>query len=131
MILTRNKEYPKIARRLIRTNPELQYIKELDIKWVILSSFQEKKKNKRKILGECVKVDDKYRWTCKYDFMIIIYEPNILGLSDKQIEILIEHELRHIGVDEDGDEIKFYVAPHDYEEFRSIMDRYGIDWSEK
>lgn len=131
MVLTRNKEYSKIARRLIRTNPDLFYIKLNDVKWVILSSDQEKRKNRKTVFGECMKVDEKYKWCCKYDFMIIIYDQNCAHFSDKQKEILIEHELRHIGVDEeDGFETKLYIVPHDYEEFRSIIEAYGLDWSE-
>lgn len=45
--------------------------------------------------------------------------------------ILLEHELLHIGVNTDGNEPSFYIVPHDIEDFRSIIEKYGTDWSDK
>ena len=61
--------------------------------------------------------------------MIVIYEPNCFDFTRKQIEILIEHELHHIGIDDDGNEPSFYNVPHDVEEFWDLIKKYGIDWS--
>jgi len=123
-----NKEYRTIANRLIRKEEDLMFIKEYDIKVAYLESDEEKKKNYKHVLGDCTKVDEKYKWCCKYDFFITIYKPNILELNDDQIEILILHELHHIGVDENGEEPKYYVVPHDVEEFDTIIERYGLHW---
>lgn len=47
-------------------------------------------------------------------------------LSEKQLKILLEHEIMHIGVEGN----RLYVVPHDAEEFTEIIRKYGIDWAE-
>ena len=101
----------------------------MGIRIAYLSSDEEKKKNKRIIHAECTKVDEKYSWCCRYDFFITVYEPNIEYFTDQQIDILMEHELRHVGIDYSGKEPKYYIVPHDIEEFWSIIDKYGLLWS--
>ncbi|MCU1356411.1 MAG: hypothetical protein JWM89_1829 [Acidimicrobiales bacterium] len=44
------------------------------------------------------------------------------GLSDEQRVALVDHELHHCQVDEDG---RPYMRPHDIEEFDEILARYG------
>lgn len=128
----RSQKYKKIGQRLIRTLPELKFIKEMGIRIAYLSSDKDKKQNKRIIHAECRKVDDFYKdWCCRYDFLIVVYEPNIDYFTGQQIEILIEHELRHVGIDYSGSEPKYYVIPHDVEEFWTIIDKYGLHWSER
>lgn len=125
-----NKKYGMIARRLIRTLPEFLDIAESDVRIAYLSSAKEKKKNHRIIFAECNKVDEKYAWCCKYDFFIVVYEPNVTDFSEEQIEILIRHELHHVGIDYGGEEISYYVVPHDVEEFWEIINEYGLKWSD-
>jgi hypothetical protein len=55
--------------------------------------------------------------------------PNVDGMTERQLEILMYHELLHVGMTEDGEDVKYIVNPHDVEEFRTIIDKYGIDWS--
>ena len=124
----RSQKYKKIGQRLIRTLPELKWIREMGVRIAYLSSDEEKKKNKRIIHAECTKVDEKYQWCCRYDFFITVYEPNIEYFTEEQIDILIEHELRHVGLDVSGKEPKYYIVPHDIEEFWSIIDKYGLHW---
>ena len=50
-------------------------------------------------------------------------------MSDEQMEILLYHELLHVGMDDTGEEVKYIVNPHDVEDFRAVIDRYGIDWA--
>lgn len=128
MEIYRNEEYENIAERLVRTVPELAYLSAAPVTFAVVSSLKEKKQPGGRIFGECRRVSPLYSWTCPFDFFIVIYEPNIAGFTDKQLEILIEHELRHIGIDEDGNEPKFYIVPHDVEEFDSILDKYGAHW---
>lgn len=125
-----NRKYRTIGQRLLRTLPEFSEIKESGVRIAYLSSDEEKKKNHRYIFAECCKVDKKYSWCCHYDFFIVVYEPNIYYFSEKQIEILIRHELHHVGIDYSKDEIEFYVVPHDVEEFWEIINEHGLRWSE-
>lgn len=119
----------RIARRLIGTMPELSYIAASRVRIVYLTSELEKKKGSKLVLGQCEKVPEKYKWKVPYDFMITVFLPNVERLSREQMRILLFHELLHVGIEEDGNEEKYSVREHDYEEFREIINRYGLDWS--
>lgn len=126
---TVSKEYRLIGQRLIRTRPELYFIKENNIKIAYLECDQAKKKNKKIVMADCTKVDDKYTWCCKYHFFITVYTTNCEHLTDKQKEILILHELYHVGLDDEGNEPVYYIVPHDQEEFDRIIDEFGLHWA--
>lgn len=93
-----------------------------------ISSMKEKKNKTKIVLGECKKVTDLEKLYCPHDFLILIYEKNCEGLTDEQMKILIWHELNHIGIDEKG---KFFVKPHDIEEFEDIINAHGLHWNVK
>ena len=98
-----------------------------------LASDQEKTKNGQFVFGECRKVSPMYAWCCPYDFMITIYEPNVVeyGFDDEQLRLLMWHELMHCGVIEDDSGVKYHIAPHDVEEFYKIIDEGGLRWETK
>ena len=126
-----NKRYRTIANRLLRTLPEFEDIRAAGVKIAYLSSDEPKKKDHRIIHAECCKVDDKYKWCCHYDFFIVVYEPNVSLFTGEQMEILIRHELHHVGIDYTGDQPKFYIVPHDVEEFWEIINEHGLKWSDE
>ena len=116
-----SKKYKEIGERVIsKLFPHL-----LNEKIAWLASDKEKKVNGKIRFAEAGKVSAQYDWCCDYDFTITVFEPNVEYMTDKQIEILLEHELRHIGV-KDGHKS---ILPHDAEEFTEIIRKYGIDWS--
>ena len=80
--------------------------------------------------GQCEKVPDKYKWAVPCDFTITVFEPNVEKFTDEQLYILLFHELLHVGIELDGNEEKYFVKPHDIEDFKLIMNRFGMDWSE-
>lgn len=53
-------------------------------------------------------------------------------MTEKQLEILLFHELLHIGIEpaDDGGE-NYSIIPHDMEDFKIVIDKYGTDWSVK
>ena len=57
------------------------------------------------------------------------YEPNIITFNEDQLRTLLFHELLHVKIDisDDGTE-KYGTNPHDIEDFREIIDRFGMDW---
>lgn len=124
-----SEQYAKIANELIRKNKEFEDIRNFDVRIAFLASDKEKTKGQKLTYAECVKVDEKYQWTCPYDFMIIVYEPNVIGFTPKQLKILMRHELKHVGVDLSGYEPKFNIVQHDIEDFKDILKKYGLDWS--
>ena len=122
-----NDEYTAIAEEIIK-EPDFDEVRDY-ASFVVLSSEEEKTKNKQVVYGECKLVPKLYKLFCPYDFLIIIYDVNAASFSPEQMRILIEHELLHMGYDLEGNEPTPYIVPHDYEEFKQIMDKYGIDWA--
>ena len=131
-MLQHSEEYRHIANRLIETLPEFRDIREAKPKIAYLVSDEEKKQNRKIIFGDCNLVSSRYKWCCPYDFFIVVYEPNIeaYGFGDKQKETLMRHELHHVGIDFEGVENKYYIVPHDVEEFWHIIDDCGLRWCE-
>lgn len=125
-----NEHYAEIGRELIETEPELADIRDSDATIIYLSSEHEKTSDGNPVLGQCEKIQEKYKWSIPCDFTITLFEPNIEDLSEEQIRIVILHELLHVGIrlNAEGEE-DYYIVPHDVEDFRLLIERYGIDWA--
>lgn len=123
-------EYARIGQDLIDTEPSLAHIKESQATIVYLSSEHEKKSGGKIVFGECEKVPQKWKWAVPCDFTITIYEPNVERFTDEQMRILIFHELLHVVITKDGNEESYSVKPHDVEDFREIIERFGLDWGQ-
>lgn len=124
-----SEEYTNLGYKVIRRFKEFADLKEFGVQIAFLSSEEEKHSKGRNVCAECMKVKKEYFWCCPFDFLIIVYEPNIVGFTDKQMMILMRHELKHIGVNTNGEEPTFEIVPHDVEDFRSVLKTYGIDWN--
>lgn len=118
-------ELRALGKRIIRD--KFPWIRDQRIRVGFCYSDAEKKKGKRLTYAECYKVQAIYKPWTPYDFVIVFYETVTDLLTDQQREILMEHELMHIGIDEAG---HLYIEQHDVEEFRPIIDKYGIDWAQ-
>lgn len=126
-----SEEYAELAREVIREQPSLRWIPDAGITIGFLESDRPKKSKGRETLGECIRVKDLYKCFIPYDFLVVVYAPNVAGMSRDGIKALLHHELLHVGVDEKNGEPKYFVNPHDVEEFREIIHKYGIDWAER
>lgn len=127
---TISEEYSKIAAELIKKEDLLSDIRQSEATIIYLSSDKEKKSKGKTVFGECEKIPDKYKWAIPCDFTITIYEPNVMGFTEEQMKILLLHELLHVGIDYKNDGTEAYsIKPHDIEDFRTIIDRYGLDWN--
>ena len=126
-----SKEYAELAEEVINEHEDLQWIKDAGISIGYLGSDKEKKSKQRAVLGECIKVKDLYKAYIPHDFLIVIYEPNTQELTEEQLKILLYHELLHVGMNDSGTETRYVVNPHDVEDFRAVLDRYGMDWARK
>lgn len=124
-----NENYAKIGAELIETEDALRYIKESNASIVYLSSEHKKTGNHKIIHAQCEKIAEKYKWGIPADFTITVFEPNVEKFTEEQMRILIFHELLHIGIEvgDDGEET-YSIIPHDLEDFKLIIDRYGTDW---
>ena len=124
-----SEEYQEIIEDLIQTEDCLEYIRDSSVTIVALGSDMEKKANGKTVFGECEKIPDKYKWSVPCDFTITVFEPNTERFTDDQLRILLLHELMHVGIEKDGNEEKYRIIPHDVEEFKAIIERYGVDWA--
>ena len=123
-----NARMREIAERLIATEPLLAHLRGSSVLIGYLVSDKERTSRGRTVYGECEKVPDKYRWAVPYDFTVTVYWPNASRFDDRRMEALLIHELLHIGIEVDGNEERYSIVPHDVEDFRAIIDRYGLDW---
>lgn len=126
---TINEEYTRVGMELIQEEDALVDIANSQAQIIFLSS-PHKKTGKGKIIhAECEKISEKYKWGIPCDFTITVFEPNCEGFTDEQIKILLFHELMHVGVEFNPDGSETYsVKPHDLEDFKLIIDRYGTEW---
>ena len=124
-----NEDYAKIGADLIETEEVLEYIKDSDVTIIYLSSELKKIQNGKIIFGQCEKISEKYKWGIPCDFTITLFEPNCEDLTPEQLRILIFHELLHVGIafNSQGDEV-YSIVPHDLEDFKVIIDRFGTEW---
>ena len=105
--------------------PELSIIRDYDAKIGYVRSYETKKDKGRSINADCRKINGTFTAYLPFDFIVTFYEPNIYHMSENQKKILMLHELRHIGIGERG----FRIENHDVEDFRNILDRFGIEWN--
>ena len=127
---TISEKYAKIGHELISEEDELSDLYMSTASIIYLSSQHKKIEKKEKIYAQCEKVPNRYKWGIPADFTITIFEPNVEGFTDEQLRILIYHELLHIGIkfNDDGTETRF-IRPHDLEDFKLIINKFGTDWS--
>lgn len=124
-----SEEYEKLAETVIDEHPDLHWIRSAGISIGYLESDQEKKGSVGLILGQCSLVKELYQPYCPHDFLITIFLPNVAGLNENQKKILLYHELLHVDMSEINGEPKYHVAPHDVEDFETIINRYGLHWA--
>lgn len=124
-----SERYSEIAQGIIAAEPLLAHIRGSSATICFLSSDLAKRSRGRVVYGECEKVADKHKWAMPCDFTVTVYEPNCAGMGDAAIARLLFHELLHVGIEvgEDGTE-RYSIRPHDLEDFRACVDRWGADW---
>ena len=125
-----SEEYAEIGARVIEEEDSLMDLRNSQATIVYLTSEKQKNAKGKVVCAECEKVPDKYKWSIPADFTITVFLPNVEGFSEEQKRILMFHELNHVGIvfNADGSET-YSTVPHDYEDFKEIIDRYGTDWS--
>lgn len=76
------------------------------------------------VLAHTTKVPDKLKpyLSDELDILIVIAEDKWLTLGENQRKALIDHELCHITASAAG----WTTRAHDFEEFKEIVDRYGL-----
>lgn len=132
-----NEQYSLIGKDLIENEDAFELLKKHKVKIAYMESSKPAGKSKRVVLGECIKLSEKdknlltsWRAGAIPDYFIVIYKDRIKTFSEEQIRILIMHELMHIDIKEGEDgSVAFRLKKHDLEDFREIVDRFGMDWA--
>ena len=93
------------------------------IRIVYFESDLDKRKGGGLVYAECHKVRPREQAYVSYDFIIVFYTPNADIMTDAQRDILMYHELLHVGMDLTGSP---RLVPHDIEDFKTILDQYGM-----
>jgi predicted metallopeptidase len=119
-------ELEELGNKVLDKIKELDYIRDYEIKIGYVLSYEAKTKDGKTVFADCRKVNSSYLAYLPYDFLITFYEPNISILSDNQKKIVMWHELRHVSIGPKG----LKVAPHEVDDFKSILREFGIDWNE-
>lgn len=126
-----NEKYAAIGAALIESDDLLIDIRNSHATIAYLSSDAQKMDRGRVVYGQCEKVAEKYKWGIPADFTVTLFEPNVEGKSEESIRRIILHELLHVGITFNGDGSEDYnITPHDIEDFKALIDRWGTDWSE-
>ena len=121
--------YAELAKEVIEENNELAYLRDAEITIIYLESQHKKKSHKKIVFAECEKVAEKNKWAVPCDFTITVFLPNVerRNFTEEQKKIVLFHELLHIGVDFEGN---WFIRPHDLEDFKLIIDKFGTDWAQ-
>lgn len=114
-------ELKDLAEKIISKKINLYHISEWEYHVGYFYSDEKKYIGANKILGQCVKVSGILSHYCDFDFIIIIYEPNIIGFNDGQLQALLYHELLHIGED-------YRIVKHNVQDFYEVLNEFGVDW---
>lgn len=117
-------ELRELADKVIAKFPELKHIASSNVRIAYLYADREKTSNGKMVFADTTLLSDKVRAIGAYDFLVTFYRPSCAALEPAKMEILMRHELKHIGT-ADG---KLKIVPHDVEDFADIITDYGMRW---
>jgi predicted metallopeptidase len=118
-------EMEEMANMIINHFEQFAFIKEDGIKIGYVISYDKRKQKKVKY-ADCRKVHAVYKAFLPFDYIITFYDTNTDILSENQKKILMLHELKHIGYNND---LELTLIDHDIEDFEDILKKYGLDWN--
>lgn len=121
------KEVLSLVREIVEEHePEL-----LEASIALLFWKESPQKGGKTVLGQAKKVGKEYQALgFDYDFIIYLSLPMYQSMNEHQRRALIHHELLHCGFvdDQNTEEQKATIIPHDLEEFDKIINLYGFWW---
>lgn len=116
----------ELAEKIISKMPDLWFIDEFvgreNIAYVLSYEPKMDRATGKMVHADCRKVKQPFRAFMDYQYIITVYEPHTDYMSEAQLALLMWHELKHIPM-------SGKLVPHDVEDFRAIIETYGIHWS--
>ena len=113
----------ELGRHVIESNDCFRNLRSELCRIAYQKTSAEKKSNGKVVYADTEKVKDKLKGILPYDFIITFYG-STKQMTDEKLEKLMYHELHHVGFS-DG---KYYIVPHDVEDFKEVIDLWGINW---
>lgn len=115
-----------LAATVMEKRKDLKKLAVPECRIAYLRSDKKKTSHGRMVFADTEKLTDKVKALTPFDFIITFYDPACAALNDEQMEVLMIHELKHVGY-EPGK--PFFIIPHDVEDFRDVINDFGLDWS--
>lgn len=125
-MFTLSEELHDLAQKVIAEHDNLGIIDDPECRIAYMYSDVSKSSKGKPLFADTEKLNDKMKALANVDFIITFYTPNVEDLDDKRKEILMYHELKHVGFDPDKQ--RYWIIPHDVEDFSEIIESYGTDW---
>lgn len=113
-----------LGKKVINENPEFEMLRDGEVNIMFLRCDKPKGNKNRITYADCEKLNDKHATLAGCQFVITFYADSE-RMDEKQLEILMFHELLHVGWDGE----KAFIVPHDCEDFKCIIEKYGTDWN--
>ena len=126
-------EWNSDLQALIEDEPSLEKIRRWAIRIQIVYSEKTKTNKGKPVIATIERVPDLYRDQVLLDYILTIHKPCLAGFNHDQVRIAIFEQLLKVDVDEeaDGSDVHdLHLKNYDYEGFKEIIDRYGVDWNE-
>lgn len=116
----------ELGEAVIAKRQELHFIHDYGIRVGFVRSYEAKRGKGKTVFADCKKVTGTHTAYLPFDFILTFYEPNTAIMTDNQKKIIMLHELRHIGIGQRG----LMVEEHTTEDFRDILEEFGLGWND-
>lgn len=124
-----SEELEDIALEVIEENSHLfEHLLDPDCRIAYQFCTKEKKSKGMTVYADTEKISDKHKELMPYDFLITFYLDSA-DIDPEHLKRLMFHELLHVGFD--PGQKAYSIIPHDLEDFRACIDRWGADWARK
>ena len=123
---TKSEELEELGNKVIAENNEFAHLRDGVCRIAYQYCDTAKKSNGKVVYADTMKVSEKMKQFAAYDFVITFYAGNTNLLDDETMEHLMFHELLHVGYDPDN--VTFSIVPHDLEDFKEVIERWGVSW---
>lgn len=124
-------DWDEDLKQLLEDEPSLYKINHWAVGVIIAYSEKPKSNKGKAVIANIERIPDLYRALTFADYIIVIHKPSLVGLSKDQVRIAMFEQLLKIKIEEttDGTDIKdLLLKGYDYEGFKEIIDKYGVDW---
>lgn len=127
-----SEQLTQIGQELIEHFEEFAPIRDSGASIAFMASTKRKTSKGRKVYADCkrVKGDIEEKFV-PHDYIITVYDPNSRSFNERQLKILLWHELKHIDIEYKGNAWVMQTKPHDLEDFRDLIDAVGPNWDQK